>query len=544
MAACSAVAHAAVTGSGDVSPADPSAWTVSTSSYVGKYPSSLPGQVEVNDGSGLLSGYTYIGRYGGASGTVTVTGAGSTWTSNTIYVGDEGSGVLNIGDGGAVSVASVYVAHQNGSTGSIHFGAGGGTLTTQSLYGSPSQWWGTGTVNARGIVTDDDLVFDGSTVSASVFTFPIASQDGGQVSLNLDLSDTVGTLGAGHRGNGSLVVQDGATVSSLTGSIGHNAGATGAVSVTGTGSNWASGNLLRVGYEGSGTLAIAAGGAVSNIVSHVGYFAGSTGAVTIDGEGSTWATGSNFEVGHSGAGTLSIAAGGAVSNDRAWIGYNAGSTGEVTVNGEGSMWSTSRELYVARRGTGTLSITAGGLVRVGETLTIDADATGEGFVNMSTGGMLALAGEADDSLAQFLDLINGTDAIRYWDDGLSDWAPITSATAGDGYALQYLTSGDLAGYTLLTVGTLPTLPGDYNGDGTVDAADYTVWRDAMGQSGAVLAADGDGSGTVDEADYAVWKSHFGKTAGGGTLAHHAVPEPATLAMLLLGMAAMLCRRAG
>ena len=41
----------------------------------------------------------------------------------------------------------------------------------------------------------------------------------------------------------------------------------------------------------------------------------------------------------------------------------------------------------------------------------------------------------------------------------------------------------------------PTLPGDYNVDGTVDAADFTVWRDSFGASGRrQLAADGDGDG--------------------------------------------------
>jgi beta-glucanase (GH16 family) len=45
------------------------------------------------------------------------------------------------------------------------------------------------------------------------------------------------------------------------------------------------------------------------------------------------------------------------------------------------------------------------------------------------------------------------------------------------------------------------LVGDYNHDATVDAADYTVWRDSVGQSGIGLAADGSGNGTVDSGDY-------------------------------------------
>lgn len=56
------------------------------------------------------------------------------------------------------------------------------------------------------------------------------------------------------------------------------------------------------------------------------------------------------------------------------------------------------------------------------------------------------------------------------------------------------------------------LAGDYNLDGSVDAADYTVWRNTLGsQASLFTAADGDGSGLVDAADYNVWKSHYGMT---------------------------------
>ncbi len=65
--------------------------------------------------------------------------------------------------------------------------------------------------------------------------------------------------------------------------------------------------------------------------------------------------------------------------------------------------------------------------------------------------MLALRGDADDSLTQFLGLVVGPGGIRYWDDGLADWAVLTGATPGIDYTLEYLTTGELAGYTLLTV---------------------------------------------------------------------------------------------
>ena len=52
-------------------------------------------------------------------------------------------------------------------------------------------------------------------------------------------------------------------------------------------------------------------------------------------------------------------------------------------------------------------------------------------------------------------LIDGTDAIRWWDDSAGDWALLTTATEGTDYWLEYLTAGDLSGYTLLTVTTVP-----------------------------------------------------------------------------------------
>ena len=51
-------------------------------------------------------------------------------------------------------------------------------------------------------------------------------------------------------------------------------------------------------------------------------------------------------------------------------------------------------------------------------------------------------------------------------------------------------------------------PGDYNFDGIIDAADYTLWKDTL-WSTTDLRADGSGNGVVDTADYDVWKTNFG-----------------------------------
>lgn len=80
--------------------------------------------------------------------------------------------------------------------------------------------------------------------------------------------------------------------------------------------------------------------------------------------------------------------------------------------------------------------------------------------------------------------------------------------------------------------------GDYNLDGVVDAADYTVWRDTLGQSVAVsTGADGDGDGQITASDYSVWQSNFGSSSGSAT----AVPEPAS-GLLFSGFFATLLLR--
>lgn len=86
------------------------------------------------------------------------------------------------------------------------------------------------------------------------------------------------------------------------------------------------------------------------------------------------------------------------------------------------------------------------------------------------------------------------------------------------------------------------LVGDYNNSGTVDAADYTIWRDNLGGDGSALGPNRDpaNTGLVSQADFNSWKNNFGQSnAGSGGLAAGAVPEPATLSLLawLLGLAA-------
>jgi autotransporter-associated beta strand protein len=105
-------------------------------------------------------------------------------------------------------------------------------------------------------------------------------------------------------------------------------------------------------------------------------------------------------------------------------------------------------------------------------------------------------------------------------------ARIATEDGAGSFVVNYDYSNDLV--TLSDFAFL--LPGDFNGNGVVDAADYTVWRNGLGS-------------IYTQADYNVWKTHFGETAGSGSGAsgNAAVPEPAS-ALLLMGMLAILGRR--
>lgn len=65
---------------------------------------------------------------------------------------------------------------------------------------------------------------------------------------------------------------------------------------------------------------------------------------------------------------------------------------------------------------------------------------------------------------------------------------------------------------------VPLLPGDYSGDFIVNAADYTIYRDQLGdQVASFSGADGNGNGIIDRADYLLWKSSYGDQATFQTL---------------------------
>jgi hypothetical protein len=135
----------------------------------------------------------------------------------------------------------------------------------------------------------------------------------------------------------------------------------------------------------------------------------------------------------------------------------------------------------------------------------------------------------------FLDEVRVSDILRY----TSNFTPPNSLTV-DANTRALFHFNEVAGSTTFvdasgngntltgingavtaTINRMEPLPGDFNGDGTVDAGDYVIWR------------SNDGT----QAEYETWRANFGRTVGGSAAAHvdqpqrPGVPEPATVLLI-------------
>ena len=113
----------------------------------------------------------------------------------------------------------------------------------------------------------------------------------------------------------------------------------------------------------------------------------------------------------------------------------------------------------------------------------------------------------------------------------------TDATLPAGLS-WYVDYSDTSKVVLQVIGTLSNL-GDFNDDGIVDLADYTLWRNNLGGDATALNGNGSGGTTVTTADYEVWKTNFGTEYSSlSGLSTQAVPEPASALLVVTCLAGL------
>ena len=245
-----------------------------------------PASLTISNGGRVFSVFSLVGRLAGSSGTVTVTGSGSTWENATaLFVGGEentsgGAASLGIFSGGVVQTRSLKVF----DTALVNVNNGSSTVAGLSISGSTS---------------------------------PPAA--GG----------TLGDVVIGNTTGGRMEINGGGRALNRKGFIGQNSGAVGAATVSGAGSRWDCTGSVWSGNSGAGSLDITSGGVVSSAGNgYLGFSINSSGNAVVSGAGSSWTMAANLYVGGNGAapggqGVLQIENGGMVGATLTTV-YNTG----------------------------------------------------------------------------------------------------------------------------------------------------------------------------------------------------------------------------
>jgi hypothetical protein len=147
-----------------------------------------------------------------------------------------------------------------------------------------------------------------------------------------------------------------------------------------------------------------------------------------------------------------------------------------------------------------------------------------------TSDLTASAAEGGYAIHQITSYVEDAAGNIYLLDFGDECAPgCTGENGFNGFLTQFGT-GELYRITVV-----PRLSGDYNDDGSVDAADYVFWRNRLG---LVVGMPNDDTPGVGMDDYDRWKANYGTTSmeGGGAGAHGAIPEPSALALAALAAA--------
>ncbi|WP_183269661.1 autotransporter outer membrane beta-barrel domain-containing protein [Buttiauxella sp. A111] len=498
----------------------------------------VDGNLNITEGSDLVSGVvdgakTYnaiIGDAAGTSGTVNVSGEGSTWIHNEdfITVGSYGSGQLNVSNGGYVESGYLSIGNYTGSTGTVNVSGSGSELKVH------------------------DNIYLGRRGGAS------NNGEGGEGVLNITEGAivTAGGTYVGYEGTGTVNISGGSTLTNGDGVIGHQSGSTGTVNVS-DGSTWNNTGDLILGFTGQddtqglgaaeGVLNISGGSTVTAANLYVGnggtgvvnltdnsqlitggpsslgwydsYDSQTAGSGTVNVDDSTWTNNGDLLVGQAGYGELNITNGGKVSaanlyvgewstatgvitvtggsqfeTANAQLGLEHGSTGTVTVSGAGSSWNNTEHITVGSHGEGTLNISDGGTVTTGGDLYAGYYSDGTGTVNISEGGSL-------HTTNGFIGTLDSTGTVTVSGDN-STWQNSDNLFVGYGASQGSLviTNGGTVTTGYATVGTNGTLIID--SDSTLDVnnsftmnegATLNVMLDANA-SGPLITAD---SATLD-----------------------------------------------
>ena len=468
------------------------------------------GGLELREGALLVTENSQVSSIGGTDGVGYVrVDTGAAWYSaGRVYVGDEpGSKGYMTQHGGLVELASgqpLSVGQLAGAYGRYVMDGGELTIGDRLFVGSIGE--GEFEMNGGAITLTGNNGY--LTISRNGGTGTFILNDG-TVSVNRHIE-------IGHAGNGTFTLNGGTVTLQRQVEIGREPQGSGTLNIHG-------GTLSIGGNNNAGFLQVARQG--EGYVNHTG---GQVFINRISGDAGFTIQANNFDT----TGEYRIS-GGELHVADTNRGIDVGNTD-----------GTGRALFNVVGDASTITIGNDYRQRPAGILDLDIDT---GITTIDVGRDAVLSGRLD---VEFLGAptIGETFTIMQYAGSLTGTFDVFDTLVNSSLGLDtvqlgidYGTGMDSA--IVLTVLDLPppsaTLQGDYNGDGVVDAADYTVWRNSMGQTGLppFEGADGDGDGNITAADYTVWKDNFGSMATGVlSLPATQVPEPGTLLLIASGLA--------
>lgn len=425
------------------------------------------GELFIQNGGVLESTAIFIATLAGSTGKVTVTGAGSQWIgNNSIGVGHEGSGFLDVLDGGQViNAQGTWVASEMGSSGVLTVSDKDSRFATDQIHVGAQ---GTGTVNVRaGGSFETGVARLGSYSGVSRGEATVTGKD----SSWLNTSDLL----IGVSGTGRMTVADGATLtvqgSTQLGQQRHAPGVPdGVLVLTGAGTTATTG-FIAVGQNAVAELNVFDGAALTAGNVGVGENALGDGSFRVADAGSSASVG-RLTIGNLGTGSVSVYDGGVLTvNDVLGLGGANGSRGSLTIGPQGTLNLAGGQIYQGA-GTANVLIADGTLHLTSKVFTSNVEMALDGVATLDT----------DQVDAMLSGRLTGTGALR---------------KTGSGTLTTYA-NNSYNGGTRIEQGTL-LLAGNGAIRGTVDVASgatlqlqrngHTLFNNVLSGAGDVVKLD-------------------------------------------------------
>ena len=344
-------------------------------------PSASLALIKSGSGTQILSGNnTYHGGTTIESGTLAISGTGATLGTSgsniTVGLNNGDNGTFVVSAGGHATDGDGTIGGGSGSTGSATVDGTGSTWTNNGLLTVGDQGNGSLTVENGGTVTTGvnginnvGLLVSGGAVSGTV----TVSGTGSSVTVG---SGGTGDMVLGNAGPALLVIANGGLVTDNSAFLAEgNSTSSGTVDVTGSGSTWTNNDTITIGEAGTGTVMVENGGSISASTIIIADAAGSAGLLQIGNNNQGGAlTVTSIQFG-SGTGTIEFD-----QTDTTTLGANISGAGNLIQKGSGTTILSGNSTF-----TGGTTIDAGTLV-VGSTTALGAgDVTLNNGVLTTTG---------------------------------------------------------------------------------------------------------------------------------------------------------------